>query len=234
MTPGVTYFAEPAVRGRALAEQRLAYLTELYDSGRWRRFHTEVDFLVNVREAKAAVDAWCRIQQFDPAGVRLRPGPCAEVAPSAAPQPSASIVALLERAALTAEKKADRIEVAPRPAVVLESLVPEPLASEPIAPEPLVPARQVPQSAAPQPVAASAFDDVWPGEVAEVGEQNANAGLPQAAPEPIETSAPIIALLERRKAVDSQREAEARRPSLLPPVMFSTYGIGAERNLLKA
>ncbi len=51
-----------AVRGLALAEQRLAYLTELYDSGRWRRFHDEADFLFNIREAKAAVDSWQKSQ----------------------------------------------------------------------------------------------------------------------------------------------------------------------------
>ena len=41
-----------------LAEQRLEYLTELYDSGRWRRFYGEQAFLENIREAKCAVDAW--------------------------------------------------------------------------------------------------------------------------------------------------------------------------------
>jgi hypothetical protein len=41
-----------------LAEQRLEYLTELFDSGRWRRFHGEEAFLENIREAKAAVETW--------------------------------------------------------------------------------------------------------------------------------------------------------------------------------
>lgn len=41
-----------------LAEQRLEYLTELFETGRWRRFHSEVVFLENIREAKAAVEAW--------------------------------------------------------------------------------------------------------------------------------------------------------------------------------
>ncbi len=41
-----------------LAEQRLRYLTELFDSGRWRGFHSEEAFLENFREAKAAVEAW--------------------------------------------------------------------------------------------------------------------------------------------------------------------------------
>jgi hypothetical protein len=42
----------------ALAEQRLEYLTELFETGRWRRFHTERDFLENIQEAKTAVEVW--------------------------------------------------------------------------------------------------------------------------------------------------------------------------------
>ncbi len=42
----------------ALAEQRLEYLTELFETGRWRRFHSEAAFLENIREAKTAVETW--------------------------------------------------------------------------------------------------------------------------------------------------------------------------------
>ena len=49
---------EIVARWCALAEQRLDYLTKLFDSGRWRRFHSEQGFLENIREAKAAVQAW--------------------------------------------------------------------------------------------------------------------------------------------------------------------------------
>ena len=41
-----------------LAERRLEYLTELFESGRWRRYHTELEFLENIQEAKAAVETW--------------------------------------------------------------------------------------------------------------------------------------------------------------------------------
>jgi uncharacterized repeat protein (TIGR03809 family) len=41
-----------------LAEQRLEYLTELFETGRWRRYHSERAFLENVREARSAVDTW--------------------------------------------------------------------------------------------------------------------------------------------------------------------------------
>jgi uncharacterized repeat protein (TIGR03809 family) len=42
----------------ALAEQRLEYLTELFETGRWRRFHSEPTFLENIKEAKTAVEIW--------------------------------------------------------------------------------------------------------------------------------------------------------------------------------
>jgi uncharacterized repeat protein (TIGR03809 family) len=41
-----------------LAEQRLEHLTELFETGRWRRYHTELEFLENIQEAKAAVETW--------------------------------------------------------------------------------------------------------------------------------------------------------------------------------
>src|SRR5205085_5729637 len=41
-----------------LAEQRLEYLTELFETGRWRRFHSEREFLENIQEAKTAVETW--------------------------------------------------------------------------------------------------------------------------------------------------------------------------------
>ena len=45
-------------RWRDLAEQRLEYLTELFETGRWRRYHSELAFLENIQEAKNAVETW--------------------------------------------------------------------------------------------------------------------------------------------------------------------------------
>ncbi len=45
-------------RWRALAEQRLDYLIALQESGRWQRFHSEPDFLDNLRDARDAVETW--------------------------------------------------------------------------------------------------------------------------------------------------------------------------------
>jgi uncharacterized repeat protein (TIGR03809 family) len=42
----------------ALAEQRLEHLTELFETGRWRRYHSELSFLENIQEAKKAVETW--------------------------------------------------------------------------------------------------------------------------------------------------------------------------------
>jgi uncharacterized repeat protein (TIGR03809 family) len=45
----------------ALAEQRLDHLTELFETGRWRRYHSELSFLENIQEAKSAVETWRRL-----------------------------------------------------------------------------------------------------------------------------------------------------------------------------
>src|ERR1700704_5554935 len=45
----------------ALAEQRLDHLTELFETGRWRRYHSEISFLENIQEAKSAVETGGRL-----------------------------------------------------------------------------------------------------------------------------------------------------------------------------
>jgi uncharacterized repeat protein (TIGR03809 family) len=49
---------EIAARWCALAEQRLEHLTEMFETGRWRRYHSEVAFLENIKEAKRALQTW--------------------------------------------------------------------------------------------------------------------------------------------------------------------------------
>lgn len=58
-------FVRDAVAGRtiaarwcALAEQRLQHLSEMFETGRWRRYHSEIEFLENIQEAKRAVQTW--------------------------------------------------------------------------------------------------------------------------------------------------------------------------------
>ncbi len=45
-------------RWRMLAERRLNHLVELYESGRWKLYHSEAEFLSMVKEARAALKAW--------------------------------------------------------------------------------------------------------------------------------------------------------------------------------
>src|ERR1700742_1912911 len=47
-----------SARWCALAERRLDHLTELFETGRWRRYYSERVFLDNIREAKRAVKNW--------------------------------------------------------------------------------------------------------------------------------------------------------------------------------
>jgi len=54
----VTRGRDVVARWCALAEARLEHLTELFETGRWRRYHSEVAFLENIQEAKAAVETW--------------------------------------------------------------------------------------------------------------------------------------------------------------------------------
>ena len=50
-----------------LAERRLEYLTDLFETGRWRRFHSERAFFENIQEAKAAVETWRDLMARDAA-----------------------------------------------------------------------------------------------------------------------------------------------------------------------
>ena len=53
------YYA--AARWLALAEKRLAHLKEMFESGRWRRYYNEVEFLGLINESRAAVRSWRRL-----------------------------------------------------------------------------------------------------------------------------------------------------------------------------
>src|ERR1700674_2167361 len=46
-----------------LAEQRLDHLTELFETGRWRRYYSERAFLENIQEAKTAVGTWRKLSR---------------------------------------------------------------------------------------------------------------------------------------------------------------------------
>lgn len=48
-------------RWRALAESRLAHITDLYETGRWQIYFSERDFLAMVRATRAAVETWQKL-----------------------------------------------------------------------------------------------------------------------------------------------------------------------------
>jgi uncharacterized repeat protein (TIGR03809 family) len=67
---------EVIARWCTLAEQRLNYLTDMFESGRWRRYYTEVAFLENIKEAKFAVETWRGLSTpHQTQGAALEPSP---------------------------------------------------------------------------------------------------------------------------------------------------------------
>lgn len=56
------------VRWRILAQRRMDHLIELYQSGRWKLYHKESDFLAMVQETRAALKMW---EQLAPPDVML-------------------------------------------------------------------------------------------------------------------------------------------------------------------
>jgi len=124
-------------RWSALAEQRLDYLTELYETGRWRRYHSEHDFLENIREAKGAVETWRGLLTAE-ATTDNRPidlswiGRRSSVPSAKREVPMEPIVSIAPVAPQLAE-----LPVAPSVSVVPAMAEPEPIAAEPIPVEPI-------------------------------------------------------------------------------------------------
>lgn len=54
-------FDTSARKWRDLAERRRQYLAELQQSGRWRRYYTEENFLTEMRAAIRAAEEWARV-----------------------------------------------------------------------------------------------------------------------------------------------------------------------------
>ena len=53
-------------RWRMLAERRLQYLIELYETGRWRVYYKEPEFLKVIQEARVALATWEQLAPPDP------------------------------------------------------------------------------------------------------------------------------------------------------------------------
>jgi uncharacterized repeat protein (TIGR03809 family) len=104
----------------ALAEQRLLHLTDMFESGRWRRYHSEAGFLENIQEAKTAVETW-RLLLSQHASAN-----------------SAIDMSWLDRRAPLPPRRASLLRDEPRPApprslkIVVDRTVPEPRVDLPL------------------------------------------------------------------------------------------------------
>ncbi len=54
---------EMARRWHALAERRRQHFADLQDSGRWRKYYREHDFLTQMRATTNMVDAWEKVSR---------------------------------------------------------------------------------------------------------------------------------------------------------------------------
>jgi uncharacterized repeat protein (TIGR03809 family) len=52
---------DAAQKWRAFAERRRVHFDELYHTGRWKRYYSEEQFLLKMREAVKASDRWAEI-----------------------------------------------------------------------------------------------------------------------------------------------------------------------------
>ena len=113
MTHRIDVPHDPAVVARwcTLAEQRLDYLAELFNSGRWRRYYSHAAFLENIKEAKAMVAHWRALST-----------------PGYVPEPRAQI--------LIPEPKPDAVEPAARDIDIVVTSKPAPTEEAAAAPAP--------------------------------------------------------------------------------------------------
>jgi hypothetical protein len=124
-----------------LAEQRLEYLTELFETGRWRRYHSEVAFLENIQEAKRAVETWrslsTREASFNNSAVDMswlghikataprRESPRVQVAPPQPKEiPDQSLLSAVEAALVCADDapSAPAMQNAPEPVLDIDAI----------------------------------------------------------------------------------------------------------------
>jgi hypothetical protein len=99
-----------ASRWCALAEQRLEYLTRLFESQRWRRYYSELTFLQNIQEAKTAVETW-RSLSLGGAIASAGPGKVQTSASPVAPEPLPETAVATEARTTSSNKAPSTLEV---------------------------------------------------------------------------------------------------------------------------
>lgn len=55
-----------ARRWRDLADRRRSYFIELYESGRWKHYYNEADFVLRLREVFQAAEQWEKLAAAPP------------------------------------------------------------------------------------------------------------------------------------------------------------------------
>ncbi|MGJ5065082.1 TIGR03809 family protein [Bradyrhizobium sp. HKCCYLS3013] len=145
--PDVACSRELAARWCALAERRLDHLTELFDSGRWRRYYTEQSLLDDIRQAKAAVQTWKGLSepeavsivpsQTPPAIVAVQPASVRRAEPQAIVhrpiELPRSLETILAGSEIIVEAEIELVEDDREPADLMES---DDMAEDDVAPEP--------------------------------------------------------------------------------------------------
>lgn len=146
-------------RWRTLAEQRLDYLNALQESGRWQRFHSEPDFLDNLREARDAVETW-RLLASREASLDNRPIDFGWLGQGAVPLARRDMVRRDDRAVAVTPIPSPPIPSPPvlNPPVLNPPISDLPIASRPIPSPPVAPAIDVPSVADALPAPAASLD----------------------------------------------------------------------------
>ncbi|MDA9434345.1 TIGR03809 family protein [Bradyrhizobium sp. CCBAU 51627] len=140
-----------AARWCALAEQRLEHLSEMFETGRWRRYHSELAFLENIQEAKRAVETWRALATGrDVAAAAASVASAFGWSPATMPRvfPREQAQTVQPKAVHIAPETAVPVRLEPKPDVLAE------IVEAPIAPVTRVaPAARMPPAAPPAPVA---------------------------------------------------------------------------------
>jgi uncharacterized repeat protein (TIGR03809 family) len=58
-----TFSPETIRKWHDLAERRRAHLVDLYDTGRWRLYYTESEFVARMRQAIGLSNGWARLAE---------------------------------------------------------------------------------------------------------------------------------------------------------------------------
>jgi uncharacterized repeat protein (TIGR03809 family) len=67
------FFPDQVARWRDLADRRRSHFIELYESGRWKLYYTETEFILRMREVCQAAERWEQLASGQPAKPNAAP-----------------------------------------------------------------------------------------------------------------------------------------------------------------